>query len=1322
MVDFSDNSSKISPNSLYTTLFTGSNSMPNFYKAASYNQLLMSGTTYGWYRAPQTYQYYVNGQEGGGAYPNNSQKLVEDVVLQASSTINFADYDANHDSIVDALFIVHAGGGQEATQDTTQMWSHAWSPYSTLTYNGVHINHYSVEPEFFHTPGDISIGVFCHEVGHVYGLPDLYAITYNGEGIGNFSLMAGGSWNGPNQNGASPAMLDAWSKQYLGWVPISNVKTNLKQVSIPNSYNNQKIFKLWTNGTSTNEYYLIENRQKIGFDTYLPGSGLLIFHVDDNAPFSNLYPWYPGYTTYGHYHVALEQADGLYELDYGANRGNAGDPYPGSSHNTTFNLTSIPSSMDYNGAPSKVAVLNISNSGLTMNADMQVGATGSNCIDLYEPNDQMSDAYIVPNTNFRSQVAYIDPPGDADWYRMTLPTNSILSVKIEAQTLGSSLDSFLEIYNSSTVRLAFNNDFNGKDSLLSLTGLTAGTYYIKVTQSGNNLGGCGYFYKMNAYTWKDGEDPYEPNNTMASAFTLTDNNWISSRAFINPVGDVDWFRVYLKDYSVLTVSVDAHSLGSPLDASLQIYNPNGTLLYSFQTTTTGDPYAIGTVGQENYYYIRVVANDTTIGGKNYYYGVNVSWGWNCIDPYAGNSIKANAYTVPVNNWISLRSYINPSTDNEWYKVNLPANSIMTVKVFADSIGSALDSQIEIYDATGKLVTSNEDYFSLDSFAIVTSTTANTYYVDLHSHAYQKGNCDSYYQIWFYWNNLTRYFPNVVLNSAEGGYQSGILNWTNPTDETYQGTLVNFRTDRPSVAPGDGVIKYWYNEQQIIDYSPTMNGSKYYYGIFAQDTGLIFSLGAAAAVIPGSYANVTGVSLQSGNGFLTLKWSNPSTSDYQATLIVRRDDRPPSSPADGTVRYWFNGKTLTDGALTNGSTYYYGIFAHNSNMNFSPGIFLSGVVGSDANNVRTISATPAYQQTVLHWSNPTTGNYNSTLVVRRTDRFPTSPADGDIRYWFSGEAFVDTNTLDGTQYFYTVFTQNTTSQFSPGIGISIIAGSYFNVKNVSITPSNTRLFFNWTNPVDPNFHAVVVTRRTDRYPTNPFDGDLRYWFNGNNFVDSGITNEQVYYYGFFAHDSNFQFSPGMWMAARPSNNNPLPSPAYKSSNSSASVSKPAMNLALADQAVISCAGFNSSADFSDPSDLQFWGIEGKDISTGIDSKGLIIKGSGAIKLTSKVTVTPTVNNSWFKMTITADSNSELQSAFLLYSDQKPAVIHNVAVPFNSTVTNNGATQTIEAYFYCPADKAQLQINLKNATGRSTIKSIQLTPQSPNFQVHLDTPRG
>lgn len=375
LVDFSDNTSSVNAIDFDTLVYIDVNgSVNNFYRENSYNNLSITSPVYpsalGWYRAPQTYSYYVNNNYGFGTYPLNAQKLVEDLVALADASVDFSQFDNDSDGYVDGLIIAHAGSGAEYTGQTTDIWSHKWQ-ITPQQRDGVWISKYCMNPEYWSTPGDITLGVYCHELGHVLGLPDLYDTDNSSRGIGRWSLMAGGSWNG--SLGASPAHLDAWSRIFLGFLSPNVPSFDQYGVSFPQVETNQTIYKLWTNGTPASEYFLVENRQQVGYDTYLPLSGMLIWHIDDDRP-NNDSEWYPGYTSFGHYKVALEQADGLWDLEKNVDSGDSGDPYPGSTVNRTFSGVSTPNSDAYSGAPTQVAVSSISNSQATMTADVVIGS------------------------------------------------------------------------------------------------------------------------------------------------------------------------------------------------------------------------------------------------------------------------------------------------------------------------------------------------------------------------------------------------------------------------------------------------------------------------------------------------------------------------------------------------------------------------------------------------------------------------------------------------------------------------------------------------------------------------------------------------------------------------------------------------------------------------------------------------------------------------------------------------------------------------------------------------------------------------------------
>ena len=422
LVNFSDNASTVNASFFDTLIFANqSYCLRHYYREVSYGTLdivtvnLPSST--GWLTDPQTYSYYVDGKYGmDGTYPHNSQKLVEDLVDLADPVVDFSDYDNDGDGYVDALIVVHAGPGAEYTGSPDDIWSHSWSvPWSWSVSNlkdGVHIFSYTIQPEYWIHAYDMTCGVFCHELGHNFGLPDLYDYGYDSYGLGKWSLMAYGCWNG--NLGNSPAYPDPYCMVQLGYVTPLVVSSNITGVKIPAIEHSPTIYKLWTSGAPGSEYFLLANSQKAGYDSYLPSSGLLIWHVDGSISDegANDHQWYPGYEAYGHYKVALEQSDGLWQLEKNTSPGNPGDPYPGNPIQRTFDGTTTPNSNSYAGAATYVVVTNISNSKDTMTCDIFVSpADVKDDYTQESPSDyQLEQNYPNP-FNPQTEIKYHIPKG-----------------------------------------------------------------------------------------------------------------------------------------------------------------------------------------------------------------------------------------------------------------------------------------------------------------------------------------------------------------------------------------------------------------------------------------------------------------------------------------------------------------------------------------------------------------------------------------------------------------------------------------------------------------------------------------------------------------------------------------------------------------------------------------------------------------------------------------------------------------------------------------------------------------------------------------------
>jgi immune inhibitor A len=367
LVDFSDmqHESGIhsNPGSFDTLLFSQEirhpGSMTDYYTETSYGQVLLIGTVTQWYRMPQPYSYYVDGQRGFGNYPHNAQRLTEDAATAADPDVDFTIYDNNEDGYVDALFIIHAGPGYEDTGNLNYIHSHAWSLPYPIVFDNAYVSRYSMEPEETASRALITIGVFCHEFGHVLGLPDLYDYDYDSDGAGMWTLMAAGSWGG---GGRTPVHFDVWSRMKLGWIAPTILEQNLVHEQIDAIEYSPDAYILYSEGVPSRQYFMVENRRRRLFDISLPGEGLLIYHIDESVPNND---------DQTHYKVAVEQADGRFDLEN--NRGaDSGDPWPGTSNRRTFDDFSVPNTYLYNGQPSQVSLTNISNQDSIMYADMSI--------------------------------------------------------------------------------------------------------------------------------------------------------------------------------------------------------------------------------------------------------------------------------------------------------------------------------------------------------------------------------------------------------------------------------------------------------------------------------------------------------------------------------------------------------------------------------------------------------------------------------------------------------------------------------------------------------------------------------------------------------------------------------------------------------------------------------------------------------------------------------------------------------------------------------------------------------------------------------------
>jgi M6 family metalloprotease-like protein len=255
-------------------------SVYDYFRAQSYGQFELTFDVVGPVKMPEDYQYYGKdiGDSGDDAKPG---EMVALACMAVDSMVDFSDYDWDGDGEVDQVMCIYAGRGQADGGQATTIWPHEWalseSDYGeTLQLDGALIDTYAVANERS-SSGVNGIGTICHEFSHCLGLPDMYDTDYKGNyGMGEWSLMDAGSYNG---NSFCPSGMSSFERLTCGWVKPTELKKNVTIEEMMSLEDYPEAY-LVRNEAYENEYYLMENRQKKGWDAEVPASGLLIIHVD----------------------------------------------------------------------------------------------------------------------------------------------------------------------------------------------------------------------------------------------------------------------------------------------------------------------------------------------------------------------------------------------------------------------------------------------------------------------------------------------------------------------------------------------------------------------------------------------------------------------------------------------------------------------------------------------------------------------------------------------------------------------------------------------------------------------------------------------------------------------------------------------------------------------------------------------------------------------------------------------------------------------------------------------------------------------------------
>ena len=300
LVEFQDKKFNNTPEKIIESMLTGPEGVSQYFIDQSNGAYKPVFDVYGIYCLSEDREYY-GGRTSATKDKGIGWMVTEACQLAADDGVSFKPYDTDNDYYCDVVIVIYAGVGeaQAAGYHPEAIWPCNWTLDAAKYYsrggNGAfspsqgdpYVNHFAVFNEL-HGSNDNGktidgIGTFVHEFGHCLGLPDMYDTGSNDNyGMGNWDIMCLGCYA---NDGYSPIGYSAYEKVFMGW--IEYIKPE------PNTYYTLPIWNQKSAATdkavcivsdvNKNEYFILENRQRVGWDSFLPGQGILITHITYSA-------------------------------------------------------------------------------------------------------------------------------------------------------------------------------------------------------------------------------------------------------------------------------------------------------------------------------------------------------------------------------------------------------------------------------------------------------------------------------------------------------------------------------------------------------------------------------------------------------------------------------------------------------------------------------------------------------------------------------------------------------------------------------------------------------------------------------------------------------------------------------------------------------------------------------------------------------------------------------------------------------------------------------------------------------------------------------
>lgn len=362
-------------------------------------------------------------------------------------------------------------------------------------------------------------------------------------------------------------------------------------------------------------------------------------------------------------------------------------------------------------------------------------------------------------------------------------------------------------------------------------------------------------------------------------------------------------------------------------------------------------------------------------------------------------------------------------------------------------------------------------------------------------------------------------PNVTALTSTSADERVTLNWSNPTTGDFLGVRIQRKIGSIPTNYLDGTTVYEGSARGFTN-APLVNGLNYYYRLFSYDEIPNYSDGVTTNGIPVDLmapGNPSSFIATPAVGFNDLRWTLPQDADLMGVSVVRNTSNQPATPSDGTVIYTGIATNFNESpALIPGATNFYRIYAFDEATNYSSGV--SATI-SPPSRVTSFAAATQDQAVRLSWSNPS-GSFTGVLIRGSANAFPASPTDGYFVYQGSSTSTTNVNLTNGIIHYYSAFSYDTAPNYSAASTASAVpadTNAPSAVTALSVTPFNTALLIQWSNPSATDLDHIRIQRAISVAPTSITSGVTVFTGLATQYFDTGLFNGSNYAYSIYAAD-------------------------------------------------------------------------------------------------------------------------------------------------------------------------------------------------------------